>query len=235
MKNLLILLSILLPLSAHAWGVMVSSGGVAGSAGSGTSYSVNETFETPTTGYEETWTELNAGNVSSINPAYTTTALEGSQSCYVVGGESSVMGGRYISFTDMTSCYIFARVRIITSATDYSNFLTLMDSSGNIQASLNRGAGTTLYGRNGSVDDTDATGISDATTYFIWIEYANTGALDVYVDTDRTKPASHTGIHITTGTSTGDIARLGFGAAKGAAIIFDQIIVSDTVIGDVDE
>jgi hypothetical protein len=214
-----------------------ATGGVIGAAGvaaSGSSYLVEENFEG--TGAPTGWTTASEGG--TINYDSTTSPLRGSQSLRLT--HSGWPGARvYKAFTAQSQVYLFARVRWAADAGDDTPILTLRDSSGNTLCTLlvrSGGGAFRLY--HGTTFGNASSSPTANTTYYVWISYtAGTGAngaATLHWGTATTKPGS-ADISVSTGTATADAAQIHCETGEyGGTHDYDQILVSDEAIGDVD-
>lgn len=223
------ILLLIVPSSNHALDVSVL-GGTAGGGG-GPTYLVNQNAEG--TGYDnsETWTESN-----NPDEDYTTVALRGSQSIACEADYSS----SYIAFTPISgTAYFFFRFQASDLPATNASFFHIRDTDGNVLGSLRLYSDGDVRAYHGTANATVQSEVAADTTYYIWGEYTSgsgsDGTLDVYIGTSTTKPTVD--IQITTGTSTVDMGRAMVerdSADTGHTYIFDQILVDDETIGNVD-
>jgi hypothetical protein len=216
---------------------MFTRGGIYGAAGvaaGGSSYLVDENFEG--TGAPDGWTTANSGG--DIDYDSTTNPLRGSQSLRLT--YSGWPGARvYKAFTAQSTVHVFARIRWAENAGDDTPILTLRDASGNTLCTLlvrSGGGSFRLY--HGTTFDNSSSNPTANTIYYVWISYtAGTGAngsATLHWGTSTTKPGS-AGITISTGNATADAAQIHCETGEyGGTHDYDQILVSDEAIGDVD-
>jgi len=231
MKKQLLLLAALLCFASLAWanfGYQIVEGPVVVAAPA-TSYLVEENAEG--TGTPSGWADTGTHDWD-----YTTTALRGSQSLSITENYGTTTSPTF-SATANVNAFIRFRTDSIPASSS-ATFLQIRDGS-TVLCYLRLIAGTgVIRGYHGTAYGASSA-ISVDTTYYIWAEYASgsgaDGTLDVYIDTDNTKPASPS-ISVTTGTTSGDPDNIKLLKDNGEAhnFIFDQIIVDDATIGDVD-
>jgi hypothetical protein len=189
-----------------------------------------QNFETAITGYDndETWVEA-PGAGATINPAYTTTALRGSQSGYI--GTGTEASNWYRTITTSGEVYAFFR------------FQFSADVTGNVMGFYNGATPHFLISYNATSNTISVTGgtgtcaVVPNTTYYIWVYYKKGTGADaikkLWVSTTSTKPGSTCSENLA-GTNTADITRLYFpNTLSSFNAIYDQVLVSATEIGDV--
>lgn len=200
-------------------------------------YLVEQNFEGA--GYDngESWVEN-----GTPNEDYTTTVLRGSQSCYITasGGSDDYTT---ISIAETSEVWFFLRYRTSDVSQDHT-FVYFRNSTSNSIGIVKvdadgGGAGVhVLRASQGTVGLSGSTALAADTTYYIWGRYktgtGSDGEVDIWLDTDNTKPGSLE-IDLNTGNGTTDMAafRL-YGDVEGVDDIFDQVLLDDEVIGDVD-
>ena len=207
---------------------------VAASAGECDGYLVCQNFETATTGYDnsETWVETADGTVEA---AYTTTALRGSQSLYI--NDSAGTNETYNQFGTTNPVYAFFRYRP-TSTANNAQIMAFNTTGAALSGYLRLDSDNYLNCFHGTVSAEGPSTLDDATTYFIWVQYqANTGAgdgiLHVTVGTSATKSEGTVHCNITTGDDTDQAGRIKLHNNNADAGIYDQCLVDNAVIGDV--
>jgi hypothetical protein len=185
------------------------------------------------TGYDnsESWSE-----VDSPDEDYTTTVLRGSQSLDISGDtyESTT-----ITFSATGPCYVFFRFRFSALPSSDASIFIMRDASDNQLAALRLRSNGYIRAYNGTGGYENSGGTYSAnTTYYVWLEYtAGSGAdgeTKVYIDTDTTKPAAT--ITVSDGDATTDATKvvLTNGNDGTPNFVFDQILVDDEAISDVD-
>jgi len=234
MKRLLIaFLFCLLPSQAFGWMSIIQCGGSTAAVDECAGYLKCQNLEGAGYDHSETWTETVGG---TVDEDYTDTILRGAQSLSI--NDSSGDNLTYSTFTATSPLYFFFRFRPVSMPTGNNSILTIRTATATMAyLSLNGDTGE-LRGYHGTSYEAAATTLTDGTTYFIWGHYVTgsgaDGVLNVWIDTDRTKPASAE-ITVTNGTSIADPTRIYAIQDNGGQGIYDQILVDDASIGDVPE
>lgn len=210
-------------------------------AAAGPSYLINQNFEGA--GYDngETWTENNA----AWNEDYTATVLVGSQSLYGISTTSARTD--FASFSGQVDVWAYCRFRIVSGGSEWPSgsatwsIFRIANSSGTSVAQLQLRP-SNKFRVNGGTSSSDSVGtLSDDTTYHAWLHYTKGTGSDAVItggiSTDGTKPTSgNYFVSLSNGTSTTDAARIYLvcdsSGGVGMEVIFDQILVDETTIGD---
>lgn len=200
-------------------------------------YLVNQNFEG--TGYDnsETWTPSLA---DSVNADYTGVVLRGTQSLQIRPGAGQIRV--FTDFTNQDSVWVFMRFRVSDATPSGNTAIIDMEVNGSTTAiySLLITTAARIRISHNTVTATGATTtLADNTTYYVWVHFViGTGAdgiSSVYIDTDATRPASPEA-SMTNGNGTTQMGRIRVqtGPTLGIAI-FDQVLVDDVPIVNVDE
>lgn len=205
-------------------------------APAGPSFILEEDFEIPTTGYENTWVEAGGG---TIDPANTTTVLVGSQSLQILLATQT--GSTYHEFASHSS--IFCKFRFRVASTNGGNQIFVSIRSGTTVLANYTMAGASRLLRAtaaGGGNSTSSDAVPVDTDLYVWIEYeAGPGTLSVarigWATTDSKPSLASTGAK--TGVSTSTSAPAGTSANRlylgntGTGTMecfFDAVQVSDT-------
>lgn len=195
-----------------------------GGGGGGATYIVQQDFEG--TGYDnsESWTES-----GTVDEDYTSTILDGSQSCQVQAGTTTT---RDWSSPALSTAYVYCILQSTTPGAN-GNLITLQSSDGSAMTSMSYLAAGTFRISQG-VQNSTATAVVSGTTYHIWIRYVkgvgNNGVSDLYVSTTSTKPGSPT-VSLVTGSGSQDVTKIQLRTPSGVNSIFDKLRVDDADIG----
>lgn len=241
MKKLLLLL-LLIPSLAFARMGPMTFGGIsvapACADSSCTGFLICQNFETATTGYDnsESWTE--AGTVEA---AYATGPLRGSQSCQV--GTGAAWGRTSKSLDgDYEELYVFFRMSVTdTTPSATTRILTFLDGAADAAKITVYDTGT-MSCDHGTVSDTNATPFAAGTNY-IWVHYkgnsgANDGVISLHRGSSRIYSEATEICSITNGNDASAHAttfRLEDDIDGGVGPLYDQVLVKTTAIGDVCE
>lgn len=207
-------------------------------APAGPSFLTNQNFETPTTGYDngETWVEAGGG---TIEPANTTTVIVGSQSLQIL--LAGQMGSTYHEFTSHSSIFCQFRFRVASTNSGNQVFATIRDGATVLAMFTMAGASRVLRATAaGGANGTSSDAVPLNTDLYVWIEYeAGPGTLSVarigWATTDSKPSLASTGAK--TGVSTSTSAPAGTSANRlylgntGTGTMecfFDAVQVSDT-------
>lgn len=204
--------------------------------GTCTGFLVCQNFETETTGYDnsESWTES-----GTVEAAYTTNPLRGSQSCQVANSSLT-------RFTqgDQTELYAAFRIRVTDGTPSAQTvFLKFWDGAADaayIYAIANSGI---IQCQHGTKTANISTVLSDGTTYYMWVHYKGNsgdgdGVLNLRIGTTRIYADATENCNITNGddaSTNADGFLLQNSAAGGLVPIFDQVLLKTTAIGDLCE
>jgi hypothetical protein len=191
-------------------------------AGGGASYQIVETFDP--TGYD------NSGIISengTVDPDYTTTVLEGTQSFH-----TSTDGSIYIDVTDNPDSFsVYLQMRY-TSWVAFDIPLSYLTPPPELDWLLvqTRGDGDLrLY--HGSVNSTANLIPNANTTYHIWVDFTfesgggGNGTAELRVATSSTRP-SLADLSITTGDQAKALSKITIG--RTSTFIFDRVIYDDS-------
>lgn len=213
-----------------SYGTNAATGG-----GGGYTYFLSESFETPTTGYENAGWSTFGG---SPNPVYSTSglSLQGAQCLHL--NNASVI---YDSF-DKSTIYGYLQIRILNnnaSVGDRSFFIGY-NSVPRFEVGINSSRQLfLLHGNGGTSANTTAT-LSDSTTYNVWFEYhvgsGSDGVAKACFSTTTTKPISGTAFCSTTAgigvENLHEAALYSDGSAVHMDCAIDKFRLSDSNIGD---
>lgn len=237
-----------LPVSVYAGGpgIMMIGGGVNAAApacgdSSCTGFLFCQNLETATTGWDngETWTTN-----GTVDPAYTTSPLRGSQSCSIADSSyiQRAFGG------SNTTVYLFGRFKF-GDGRPSTTVTILKGYHGTSEiASVSILTSGKLYCAHGTVNNSSAATFADGAsgTYYIWFKMgANSGATDgvmkAWASTSPTDPGEGAGdVHceVTAGNDADtpiDTVRYMSSAAGGLGLVVDQLLGKTTAIGTVCE
>lgn len=236
-----ILLILLIPTLAFARMGPMTFGGISTAPASCadsscTGFLVCQNFETATTGYDnsESWTET-----GTVEAAYTTGPLRGAQSCQIGAGGSRIsksLGGDY------EELYVFFRMSLAdTTPSETTRILSFLEGSADAAKIVIYATGT-MACDHGTVNDTNATPFAAGTNY-IWVHYkgnsgASDGVLSLHRGSSRVYSEATEICSITNGNDASAHAttfRLEDDAGDGMVVLYDQVLVKTTAIGDVCE
>lgn len=164
-------------------------------------------------------------NSGSPNWDYTTTVLQGSESCLLSAGSTS-----YDTFTAVGSAHGYALVRFLTlpvSTVTICGFRATDDSARGL-ARMNSSGQIAMFA-NGSDSSFTVDAMSTGVTYHLWWNFTASGACEVGFSTDGTKPTSGNKFASKTGGS-GTVGR--YSIYGTASTIFDRMLASTTAIGN---
>jgi len=136
-------------------------------AAAGSSFLVNQNFETPTTGYDngETWTAAGTG---TIDPAEATVVIVGTQSLQIV--LSSQTGSTYTSFAAQSSLFTKFRFRVASTSSN-PTIATIRNGTTTLASLLLVGANRTMRVNGGGSNGSSSATIATNTDIYIWFEY----------------------------------------------------------------
>ena len=195
---------------------------------------VFQTFETPTTGYDngETWTGTGTG---TVDPAYTGVVLQGTQSLRL--NQSANTAQTITSFAAQDELYGYFMFRAISGFPGNPSFLVWLNDSSTIGIEVNSDATLTITG---NIASTTVATMTTNVTYHIWWHYKKSpgGAnqiQEIAFSTDTLKPTSGNNYAGTSGGSrTTQITSFQCGWDSFAftqQFIFDKIRISTNCIG----
>lgn len=222
-----LVLAALLPFLTGA--TMVIRGPRMGAAGP--TYLINQNFEG--TGYDngETWTEA-----GTVNEDYTTTVLKGAQSLFMATADTN--SSSYSSFTGQSTVYAHCRLEVTNSQGWTRRCFTIADSAGNALAGVifdnpSAGANDVKIWANAATT-TSATRLAYSTVYYVWLAFVSSGTCELAISASSTKPSSDSGgnVYVTRTGAAGTAARIYVENAQNDSVIFDNVLVSTSVIGD---
>lgn len=199
-------------------------------------FSFSENFETPTTGYENTWV---AGGTGTINPATSTTglSLQASQCIQITASAQNPITYSTLS-TSLPEIYIYFLLRVHTAAAANQIILDLTNSSGTQILSLYFMSTGRLALYDSSSTASPADSLSLDTTYSVWLYYksgtGSNGLLECEFATTPTKVGSGTKFASTSnGINTQNFARIRLGNISNFTCdyYFDMIRIKNSVIG----
>jgi hypothetical protein len=233
MKTILsIALSILLcasSASARMGVLMLGGGGVAAAVDECASTLVCENFESA-----YSWTEY-VGSGATVDESYAT-AIRGAASLRIVGGAD--WGETYVNHTAAGTVYGAARIRIVDLPASATNFISVRNGLTEL-VNLQLRADGTVSSQGVNNTSYGSYAMSTATTYYIWWYYSKGTSGDavwwVRISDTRTMPGSNDSGG-TNGNSTADASRIQL-SMQGASneVIYDQVIVKSTSIGNLNE
>jgi len=214
--------------------------GPLGTCGWDGSYLVNQTFETPTTGYDhgETWTQSGG---ATITPDYSGLVLQGTQSLRFVYTGSGAVAQTQTSFAAQDEIWVYFMVRFPNLTDHNPAYLGWLEIPGTtIAMTLNN---TFTVSISGGVTSTTVATMTSNTTYHVWAHYRKGSGTDQVQDiafsTTGIKPLSGNNFaQSINGNRTTQITKLTLAwDGEGAAFptreyIFDKIRVANTCIGD---
>lgn len=160
-----------------------------------------------------------------------TNNLVGTESVSI--GTSSSNFATSPAFTDNSEVWVYFAFEV-GAASGSVDMFRLLDSSNTSQADVQYRSTGALRIEHGSVT-ADTGALSSATTYYCWVQYiagsGSDGVLRIWVDATETWPGfGSEDAEVTTGTSTGDIAKIRF-AGHANTNTFDKIRADDAAIG----
>lgn len=219
------------------WGKRPSQLGTCGWDGN---YLVQQTFETPTTGYDngETWTESGA---ATITPNYSGVVLQGTQSLRIVEVGSGAVAQTQTSFAAQDEIWVYFMLRFPNLTDHNPAYIGWIGTPGSVVAiNVNLNFTVSICG---SACATTVATMTSNTTYHVWAHYKKGSGTDQVQDiafsTTGIKPlAGNNFAQTINGDRTAQISKLtlawdGEGAAfPTREIIFDKIRVANTCIGD---
>ena len=196
----------------------------------GASYTIEEYYEG--TGYDGTPTPVASAGNGTVDPDYTTTVLQGSQSLNMIGGTSD--NSTRLDWTLTSSITTFRYhilLRINTLPTSNSDILTFYNSSSTQIAKMQiQSTGRMTFAPVG-VSTMYGSTLSTGTTYHIVIDgtvgTGSDGAMALYYGTSTTLPTTP---DMSTTASTWDTDILTIRQSAGYAIdyVSDQALMSET-------
>lgn len=210
------------PLILRRWG----SAGVKRQVIIPNSYLIYETFEDPSTGYDNNNTNqwVTSG---TVNPKYSTSPapLAGNQSVFIDGSTNSLLTTKTI--VTISTCSVSFVVNISQRPATGLNLASLRNSTTAQCRILLSNSADTLEIRHGATASTSYT-YTPGQTYYMWIDYVvGTGAngvVNLYISTTVEKPVSATKT-ITTGTATASIDNVQFNGRYSTNIIIDNVCI----------
>lgn len=197
-------------------------------------YIVQQTFETPVTGYDngETWTE--SGDAGTVNPAYTGVVLQGTQSLRI--NQSGNKAQTITSFSAQDEVYIYFLMRGISGFPDNPTRIGFLNDSSTIGMNVNNSGTLSLCG---NVCATTVGTMTAGTTYHVWFHYKKGSGSDQISEaafsTDGIRPTSGDNYAIiSNGTRTSQITSFQFvwdAFNFTQQVIFDKVRISTNCIG----
>lgn len=208
----------------------------AAAGSSGPSYIFQENFETPTTGYENTWFGTAAGG--TLAPATSTSglSLQGAQCLHIIATAQGTFTSA--NFTSSPEIYIYLLFRIHSTAAANKVPLSLLDNTSTtfLQLYILATSQLDFYDGSNEAKPTDATGLD--TSYSVWLHYKKgTGAnavMEVEYATTPTQVGSgskYASFSNGVGTSNVTGINLGDTSAYTSDLYFDKLRISTTPIG----
>ena len=195
-------------------------------------YLINQNFETVTTGYDngETWAEFETDGTVTIDPAYTTTVLAGTQSCYLASPgyqTASITSPSFTSTDTISHKFIYYVEEFPSSAitivqyTDGSTTGCLLEQRVDGALAIQHGT-IKYYGNTGD--------IIISTKYYIWVDINNSsgsddGTLDVFISITDTKPGTPSS-SISVGDNTTDFTNITHRVSSSMKCVIDKIEVN---------
>lgn len=203
-------------------------------APAGPSFILEEDFEIPTTGYENTWVEAGGGTIA---PANTTTVIVGGQSLQIL--LAGQMGSTYHEFASHSSIFCKFRFRVASTNSGNQVFATIRDGATALATFTMAGASRVLRATAaGGSNGTSSDAVPLNTDIYVWIEYvAGTGSNAIarigWATTDSKPSLASTGAKTgvsSNGTATASANRLYLGNTGMGTMecFFDAVQVSDT-------
>jgi hypothetical protein len=205
--------------------------GVARSVGS--SYLINQNFETPTTGYDngETWIES-----GTVNPALTSGAIVGSQSCTFGANYSSITS----SFAAQSTLNLFLKAKPASPASWHgvgfdAEMVLIRDSGGATLASMIwnpdsiTGKGQVALWANGSATGYSSVLVDLGVVWNISLTFVSGGACELAMSQGSTRPTSDGSgnVFLTKTGAVGSAAKVIVACGGGGGnVIFDRVQAS---------
>lgn len=203
-------------------------------SGGGPSFLVEEGFEIPTTGYENSWTEAGTG---TIDPAESTIVIAGTQSLQI--NLATQTGSTYTDFTAQGSVFVKLRLRVASTNGGTQTIATLRNGTTVLASLILAGTNRVMRANAaGGSNNTSTDALPVDTDLYVWFEYVKgTGADAIcrvgWATTD-TKPTfvaagGKTAISAN-GSGVLDANRIYLGTTGSGVFeaYFDDIQVSDT-------
>lgn len=229
----------------------VSTSGVAGATATSATFTVTaaphnppesplllETFEGAVgAGYDNSgWT--NDGASPTINPNYTATVLDGTQSLFVQPSAAGGIARIYKSFTASGEVWGFFQFR--PSASGETTIFDFWDSGFAVVLQVTLNANKTLKVRQGATSSSNSVAtMANGTTYNCWVHYkkgaGGTGVADFAFSPLTTRPTSGDNFISVAGSQNTDATRAALGldtvdfAESG---VFDYFLLHLSQIGD---
>ncbi len=224
------------PVSSFGWmNPYITSVANESSGGGAVTYILEETFETPTTGYDDpNWTEYEPGT-SSIDPTYST-AITGSQSVYLDYNSDQVpllTNALIVNPTESWGSFTFS-----VNSVDGDEIFYLRDSSAGIyRVRINiQGSTGAVVASCGSVVGVNSVPITISTDYRAWWHYDSVGGLlEVSVTNLASARPSTPDISIATCDNTGPYnwVRFSGGAPTNNGRVVDDVYISEEEFTDI--
>lgn len=201
----------------------------------GSSYILRENFETPTTGYENSWDV----GPATVTPNFSTAglSLEGSQCLRLVAATARPgITNTFTAALDTVEAYWLYRMDSIPTAASGRPFLSLFDASRNIVGSVFIYASDRkIYLYNGTISSgKTTTAMNTGTTYHCWFRF-QTNALSFGFSTDGVRPTEgNSFVSLSTNIPVASVKFLKPGISLSdteATLYYDKIRVSASTIG----
>jgi hypothetical protein len=196
-----------------------------------TGFLVCQNFEGSGTDNSETWTDENG----SPNRDYTTEALRGTQSVYLV--EYDFIGSNTFTASGEIWLHFILQVNSRTSSAADKKIIYL--NTTDLYIGLSEYGGFIIG--DGTRYDYGSGTFDVGTNYHVWLYYkkvatSGDGIMRLYFGTDRTIPGT-ADAEFTNGVSTTDISKIYFHAnsGQGISLILDQVLVKTAAISPVCE
>jgi len=208
-----------------------------GDQGCKSEYDLCQNFED--TGYDnfETWSET--GTVDEDN---TTRVLRGNESLYMSNDSTSATSPTFTAHTDGSSTYVHLKIQIDATSSSDQPILRIRDDASSA-STLEWDNGTeNLQLKHGTVNTISSGSISYDTTYHLWIRWVteNGTNVDGIYQMWQGTTGDFESAELVINESNGDgdypgIDNILFRTANGLDYWVDQVIVSNSPIGDVDD
>lgn len=244
MKTTLLILMLCVSSQAQGlfanWSRSMLASGPLGTCGWDGTYLVNQTFETPTTGYDhgETWTQSGG---ATITPNYSGLVLQGTQSLRIVYTGGGAVAQTQTTFAAQNEIWVYFMLRFPNLTDHNPAYIGWLEIPGTtISMTINN---TFTVSISGSVTATTVATMTSNTTYHVWAHYKKGSGTDQVQDiafsTTGIKPLSGNNFaQAINGNRTTQITKLTLAwDGEGASFptreyIFDKIRVANTCIGD---
>jgi len=141
---------------------------IASSRRRGQALLVNQTFETPTTGYDngETWTGAGTGTVS---PAQSAVVIQGTQTLEI--NLVSQTGSTFTAFTSQSSLFVKFQFQVAATPTSNAVIASIRNGTTLLATLTSRGTRLLTVTASGGTLNQSSDTMPTGTTIWIWFEY----------------------------------------------------------------